>query len=123
MKVCCEEMKAFLESVRLVPIKDKVCLHLFEEPGEASELLIPVEKDSCLPNVIFRFCPYCGTSQIDVKDTGISFLDELKEKLFPKELEEKTSLSCRNVILEETIDGLQKFFTNEAPKFAKKIQP
>lgn len=122
MKVCCEEMKEFLKSARSVPTKEQVCLHLFEEPGEPSELLVPVEKDSCLPNMIFRFCPYCGAVQAEAKDTGISFLDELKAKLFPKELDEKTSLSCRAAMLEETLEAAQKFFTNEAPKFARKIQ-
>jgi len=115
MKVCCEEMQEWLKTVG-----DSYGVKLMKEGKEPAELLIETAKS--LPNLIFRFCPYCGASQAELKDTGISFLDDLKAKLFPKELDEKTSLSCRTVLLEETLQGLQEFFKNEAPKFAKKIQ-
>ncbi len=120
MKNCCEEMKVLLETMRANKF-------VAGKPYQNGSIQFFEDSESELSvlnffNIIFRFCPYCGAAQAEAKDTGISFLDELKAKLFPKELDEKMSLSCRTVLLEETVNDLQQFYKNEAPKFAKKIQ-
>lgn len=118
MKNCCEEMAMFVKSVNSETSKS---VRFFDD--SPSELYVSTDSlDSVVPNILFRFCPYCGASLVDVEKTGHQFLDELKSKVFPKGIDEKTSLSCRLVILEEALEELQRFVKDELPKFARKLK-
>lgn len=64
-KYCCEEMEMFVQAVNEVvaDTEGAATLGLSFEGDAPDELIIrndPRDKDFYIPNVIFRFCPYCG---------------------------------------------------------------
>ena len=105
---CCEEMGELLKSVQA----DESCgIKIFANEGDPCEIGIVNDGGSYVPNVILRFCPYCGKildkSQITM--TNNDFLNELSEIVFSEELEgeEPLPLPRAQVVFEETIERVR----------------
>jgi len=112
MKACCEEMKVFLRCVCVVDGGGGAAhtVNIFEEDGVPRELYIAVCDDEvAVPNIIFRFCPYCGSPVSEREpDTSNPVVKRFSDLIFNKEIDEAQTISARTVVLDETIVELRK---------------
>ena len=103
--ICCEEMTVLVETISETSIEG-VKISIDEHaPTELS--LAPAEY--FVPNIIFRFCPYCGKDIQPGKGKMLKtqFLEHLVLMVEGEKIEEGTSSHRKSVILEERLDGIK----------------
>lgn len=108
-KFCCEEMKEFVKSVsgnQKDPESRGIhATTVYFEKGKIDEIDIDVDV-----NLIFRFCPYCGTPTKDgeMKKTKNGTFNKVVELVFKKELDDPMSIQAREALLDENLTELRK---------------
>jgi len=107
---CCEEMEMFFASVKgvlEVTEEDKIIGFVFEN-DEPVELIIKSDQ-VFIPNIIFRFCPYCG-KMLDLErklTTKNDFLGCVVKALRGVNFQE-SSLTRRMANFEEAMDSIKE---------------
>lgn len=101
MQTCCEEMRELVESLQKSKPEEK---RVFWNDETLDELVI-----ENAPNIIFRFCPYCGAAigEGHAESTN-PVIKKLQAVVFNQEIDEATTLTARSAILEEAIAEARK---------------
>lgn len=99
-KTCCEEMRELVRTLD-PDVKNGV----YWDGERVDEVNISPNS----PNIIFRFCPYCGAP---VGEKGMNnpspFTQRIAALVFNKEIDEAKGYVDKNAILEDAIQQLRK---------------
>jgi hypothetical protein len=113
---CCEEMREFVRSCGEAQDSFKESKVYYDSNGTPEEVAITT-KDKYVPNIIFRFCPYCGTllQKNDVPETNDTVIGALTKIVFNKELDDNSALpSYKNALLQDSLIQLRSLLKNAA---------
>jgi hypothetical protein len=111
-KNCCEEMSELLKGLTDSPKKGVKAL--LTEDGIIDEVVI--EGEGFIPNIIFRFCPFCGhevSAKADAKKSGFQ-LD--LEKIIGEEIDESTPDFKRAALAEDKVGRIKSLVAKSAAK-------
>lgn len=115
-KFCCEEMREFAKSFKNKEGANRIGNFSVFFENESPEEMALGEFNS--PNILFRFCPYCGAAMTSkkVEKTGNIVVDRITDIVFKKDLDEyDSSPSCRLAILEETVEKVREILQSGIP--------
>ena len=103
---CCEEMEAFVGEIRkATAVYPEPCV-FWKEDGSLDEL----GTFDGVPNLVFRFCPYCG-KVLDGERSLVTKGDLLKQLRQAVDLAEASKMGPplrRTAELEEAVDKIQR---------------
>jgi len=108
---CCEEMKELVKSIlpegnkKNVKVGKENCYTFWIENGKIDEMGIYGKS-----NIVFRFCPYCGSplKEGEIKKTKNGTFNKVVDLVFKKELDEPMGVQAHEALLDDTIAELRK---------------
>jgi hypothetical protein len=104
---CCEEMNEFISAFNMSKECVKDTKIFLKDDGMVEELAVGLNLDNVyIPNIIFRFCPFCGTNvqsdMVDIKDNTPQ--GKLASVVFNAELDDQNmSSTCKVALLHDAI--------------------
>lgn len=107
-KYCCDEMHEFMKSVGAAYRDDSEPIsgtRVFVNEDDVLDEILVGAKNHLIPNLVFRFCPYCGTvlQKTEIKKDD-SLVGRLSTIVFDGNLDDpKASLQSKLCALQEAV--------------------
>lgn len=117
-RFCCEEMTEFVRSLEKAGDELKETKVFFDANSVPEEMAMGLScKTVFIPNIIFRFCPFCGTllqgdgCKTEQKDDSV--VGKLSAIAFNSDLDDdSSSLACKLAMTQEAISQMRAILKN-----------